>query len=53
MPHFQIDGLMQKEINSSALAMELSLFFIKPSINEWQWLCLKIGHQDSSSINGC
>ena len=31
-----IDGLMQKRHNSSALAMELCLFWIKPSMNDHQ-----------------
>ena len=35
MSQFQIDGLMQKRRNSSALAMELRLLCIKPSINEF------------------
>ena len=29
---YRIDGLMQKRRNSSALAMELHLFCIKPSV---------------------
>ena len=32
----KIDGLMQKRHNSSALAMELCLFWIKPSMNDHQ-----------------
>ena len=30
--HLHIDGLGQKRLNSIALAMELRLFYIKPSL---------------------
>ena len=33
-----IDGLMQKKRDSSALAMELRLFYIKPSICALCWV---------------